>query len=429
MVGLYEALVDELCTDRRVDPPIVSKIVCSTATIRRYESQVHRLYNRDAVALFPPPGLCAADSFFARHAAKQDGSLMPGRLYVGVHGPALGSLQTAQVRTLAALLQATPPMTPAGRDPWWTLLIFFNSLRELGGTLSLIQSDIPDHLKVLKSRYGLEWPDMRQLRQVDELTGRLRSQEVPQSIARLEVSTTSASPAVDICLASNIIEVGVDIDRLSLMAVVGQPKTTSQYIQVTGRVGRRWHERPGLVVTIFSASKARDRSHFEKFRSYHERLYAQVEPTSVTPFSRPVLERALHAVMVAYVRQTGNIAATRAPTPFPRVFVTRLRQILVPRVMDIDPDEAATLEQIFERREHEWEMWAPRIWSGEQNGSDMPLLRMAGNYADPRFALHSWPTPNSLRNVDAECQAEITDLYGNTRPAGPPAVGGPPRLF
>ena len=128
----------------------------------------------------------------------------------------------------------------------------------------------------------------------------------------LEVPTSGSRRAVDICLASSIVEVGIDIDRLSLMAVVGQPKTTSQYIQVTGRIGRKWWERPGLVATIYSASKPRDRSHFEKFRTYHERLYAQVEPTSVTPFSPPVLDRALHAVLVAYVRQLGAEGAPAA---------------------------------------------------------------------------------------------------------------------
>lgn len=422
MVGLYEVLVEELCTDRRADTPVAPKIVCSTATIRRYEAQVLALYNRDSVTLFPPPGLKADDSFFARYATREDDSPEPGRLYLGVHGPALGSLQTVQVRTLAASLQSAQPLTPPERDPWWTLMIFFNSLRELGGTLSLIQSDIPDHLRIIKNRLGLDWPQVRQLRHVEELTSRLRSQEVPQAIAKLEVPTTAAVAAVDICLASNIIEVGVDIDRLSLMAVVGQPKTTSQYIQVTGRVGRRWWERPGLVIAIYAATKARDRSHFEKFRSYHERLYAQVEPTSVTPFSRPVLERALHAIMVAYVRQTGNAAVTRAPMPFPGAFVARIRDLIVARVADVDPEEALTLEAVFARREQEWQAWEPRVWSGAVEEEDMPLLRMAGTYADPRLAVRSWPTPNSLRNVDAECQAEITDLYGNI----PAAAGEQP---
>ena len=171
---------------------------------------------------------------------------------------------------------------------------------------------------------------MRRWRNPQELTGRLRSSEVPRAISNLEVRRTNSTRknAVDVCLASNIIEVGIDIDRLSIMAVVGQPKTTSQYIQVTGRVGRRWWERPGLVITLYGASRPRDRSHFEKFRTYHSQLYAQVEPTSVTPFSPPVLDRALHAIMAGYVRQRGDEEQSFSPYPYPENLVNSIRDTI-----------------------------------------------------------------------------------------------------
>lgn len=313
MVGLYEGVIEALSTDRREESIAQPKIVCSTATIRRYEQQTHALYGRDQVALFPPPGLDAGDSFFARYDMDAEGDKRPGRIYIGVHGGGLGSIQTAQVRTFAALLQAPTVLSSKGRDPWWTLLAFFNSLRELGTSLSLVQSDIPDYLWVLKNRYGLDYSQLRHIRTTKELTGRLSHDQIPRAIEELE-RTASQRSCLDICLASSIIEVGIDIDRLSLIAVFGQPKTTSQYIQVTGRIGRR-RDRPGLVVTILSPSKPRDRSHFERFRSYHERLYAQVEPTSVTPYASPVLDRALHAALCAYVRQAGP--ADLPPWPVP----------------------------------------------------------------------------------------------------------------
>lgn len=413
MVGLYETLVDELCTDRR-NLAVRPKIVCSTATIRRYREQTRALYRRTDVSLFPPPGLSISDSFFSREARNTDGSRAPGRLYVGVNAPSFGSLQTIQVRTLSALLQAPLKLTALERDPWWTLLIFFNSLRELGGTLSLLQSDIPDYLKVLRNRLGLDWPDVRRLRHILELTSRLENDEVPEAIDRLEQSTAGAN-AQDVCLASNIIEVGIDIDRLSLMALVGQPKTTSQYIQVTGRVGRSWWERPGLVVTIYSASKARDRSHYEHFRSYHERLYAQVEPTSVTPFSGPVLERALHAVLAAYSRQMGNQEVATSPHPYPRELVEQFAAVLARHVDMVDPAQASDLERIRSRRIAEWKSWRPRLWS-DQQGNEVPLLYAAGSYVDPAQANRSWATPNSLRTVDAECQAEVSPLYDQNVP-------------
>lgn len=414
MVGLYEAVIEELCTDRRNAQPIVPKIIASTATIRRYAEQIKALYGRHDALLFPPPGLDIDDSFFSRYARQPDGKNYPGRIYVGVHAPGLGSLQTAQVRTFTSLTQAPTPFSPEGRDPWWTLLIFFNSFRELGTTLSLFQSDIPDYLKVLKNRTGMDFSRMRKLGLGDilELTGRIRSEEIPEAIAALERSCTGTTgKPVDVCLASNIIEVGIDIDRLSLISVVGQPKTTSQYIQVTGRVGRRWWERPGLVVTIYSASKPRDRSHFEKFRSYHERLYAQVEPTSVTPFSPPVLDRALHAVIAAYARQAGTEATAESPYPYPEDLINQLKALLLPRIQSIDPEEVPNFERVFKARISEWQRWQRRRWEGTRWDEDPPLLREAGSYVSSEWARISWPTPMSLRNVDVECQVEITTLY------------------
>lgn len=412
MVGLYEPIIEELCTDRRGQRAAKPKIVSSTATIRSYTEQVRDLYARDRTSLFPPPGLDADDSFFAIVARRDDGTIERGRIYAGVHAPGLGSLQTAQVRTFSALLQAAQPMVADDRDPWWTLLLFFNSLRELGTTLTLFQSDIPDMLRgALRQRLGLNFQDVRQLRKILELTGRLPGDEVPKAISALEVPTVSRQgQAVDVCLASNIIEVGVDIDRLSLMAVVGQPKTTSQYIQVTGRVGRK-SDRPGLVVTIYTASKPRDRSHFEKFRSYHERLYAQVEPTSVTPFSRPALDRAVHAVIASYVRQLGNSDQAESPYPFPGALVATVSLILEQRATTIDPDELSALRQIIQRRGDEWQRWQRLKWDGAIYAENMPLMRPAGSYVTPENVRVSWATPQSLRNVDAECQAEITQLY------------------
>ncbi len=413
VVGLYEIVIEELCTDRRDGRAVPPKIISSTATIRRYADQIKALYAREETALFPPPGLDASDSFFARYARHRDGTLKPGRKYVGVNAPGLGSLQNTEVRTYTALLQAPHEFTPEERDPWWTLLIFFNNLRMLGNSLSLFQSNVPDYFKVVRNRTRGR---TRYLDEFRELTGRLRSDEVPRAITALETSCTSTaagSKPVDVCLASSIIEVGVDIDRLSLMAVVGQPKTTSQYIQVTGRVGRRWWERPGIVVSLYSPAKPRDRSHFEKFRSYHERLYAQVEPTSVTPFSPPALERALHAVMAAYVRQAGNDTQARKPHPFPAALIEDLHEIILPRIRVVDPEEEENFERVFAWRADKWQQWKRTRWdkyTGTQD-SNAPLLRPAGDWVSREDKQVSWATPQSMRNVDAEAQIQITQLY------------------
>lgn len=413
MVGLYETVVQELCTDRRPNNTAIPKVVTSTATIRRYREQIRSVFGRTEACLFPPPGLVVGDSFFARVARDKEGRPRRGRIYVGVHAPALGSSQTVQVRTFSALLQAPAGLTMPERDPWWTLLLFYNSLRELGGALTLFHSDIPGYIEAHRRRLGPLTADQRRhFNNLIELTGRLQNDEVTSALSSLEVEVgPPPSKTVDVCLASNIIEVGVDVDRLSLMAVVGQPKTTSQYIQVTGRVGRNWQKRPGLVITIYGAAKPRDRSHFEKFRTYHERLYAQVEPTSVTPFSGPALLRALHAVMVIYVRQTGNMNDLDRPSPVPTQLLGKIRSVLLDRVDIVDPSERSGLEAMLERRTKEWEMWEPQLWNSWAPTDDPPLLRWPGRYASEDFARRSWMTPSSMRNVDAECAVELTNPF------------------
>ncbi len=173
MVGLYEAVVEELCTDRRGSKPLRPKIISSTATTRRFQEQIKALFARDKTQLFPPPGLEAGDSFFARYARDEQGKLLPGRKYVGINAPGLGSLQNTEVRTYTALLQAPFDFPPGERDPYWTLFIFYNNLKMLGNAISLFQANIPAYFLTYKSR--TRQSKIRRIKQPLELTGRLRS--------------------------------------------------------------------------------------------------------------------------------------------------------------------------------------------------------------------------------------------------------------
>jgi hypothetical protein len=412
MVGLYEPIIDDLCTDHRGETPIPPKIIASTATIRRYEDQIKGLFGRKDVALFPPHGLEEGHSFFAEPARLADGSLEPGRRYVGVMSASLGSMQTVQTRVAAATLQGVIKVPEPDRDGYWTNLNFLNSLRELGNTVSLLESDVPDYLTGLIRRDGIEprWP-----RHTMELTSRRRSDEIPKAIEQLQVRYIPGQKqqdSVDICLASNIIEVGVDIDRLGLMTIVGQPKTTAQYIQVSGRVGRRADISPGLVITIYGAAKPRDRSHYERFRTYHQQLYAQVEPTSVTPFATPVLRRALHAAAVAYVRQTSP--ADLPVYPFPEQEYDEAITLLRERALIADPGEVPVLERMAEKRARQWDGWERTIWEANPAPWGDPkqgLMRFAGTLPDLDSKATIWDVPTSMRNVDAECRLAISLAY------------------
>lgn len=424
MVGAYETVIEELCIDP-LGGMVRPKIVASTATISRAREQVRALYARGAVSLFPPSGLDAADSFFAREAVDEDGRPRPGRLYAGVLAPGHGSVQTSEARIFATLMQHAALLggEPADLDPWWTLLVFFNSLRELGSALTLFSADTREYLRVVLTRHGVDYERIRQLFHVEELTSRIRGDHIPRLLEQLDVPlreregkpSTVPSP-VDACLASNIIEVGVDIQRLSLMAIVGQPKTTSQYIQVSSRVGRD-PSKPGLAVVIYGQTKPRDRSHYERFRSYHQKLYAQVEPTSVTPFSPPAVERSLHGLIAAFVRQLGRLATEAArPDPFPlppgSVLRDHLEDVIRARVRAIAPSEETAVMARLSNRLDQWRAWNPAQYGGfGQAPEDAPLMHPAGSAERPEWNGRSWATMSSLRNVDASCEAEVTDFY------------------
>ena len=270
---------------------------------------------------------------------------------------ALSSHVTAQIRVMSALLQSVKSLTgrtPEELDPYWTLMSYFNSLRELGHAATLIRADITDYLNAMWDRLEIR-PDAnadpRRFINADrELTSRVQSSEIPEVLQQLfeRWDGTKDSHPIDVCLATNMIQVGLDVPRLGLMTVVGQPKTTSEYIQATSRVGR---SHPGLVVTVYNPSKPRDRSHFEHFRSYHETIYRWVEPTSVTPFAVPVRDRALHALAVTLVRYFGGDAAREWPQPWKTVeqLVPQVTEVIAARIRAIDPDEEdATRRQLTE---------------------------------------------------------------------------------
>lgn len=428
MVGAYEMVIEALCVDP-LGGMVKPKIIASTATISRAREQVSGLYARKNVMLFPPSGIDASDSFFARESVDENNVSKPGRLYVGILAPAHSSLQTSMARVFATLMQHASLLdgTPKTLDPWWTLLVFFNSLRELGGAATLFSADTREYLRVILNLHGVDYSKIRQLFHVEELTSRIRSDHIPKLLEQLEVplAIREGSPnqksfpsPIDACLASSIIEVGVDIPRLSLMAIVGQPKTTSQYIQVSSRVGRD-QSKPGLVVVIYGQTKPRDRSHYEKFRPYHQRLYAQVEPTSVTPFSPPAVDRVLHGLIVAMVRQFGEIdKSANSPDPFPCQPDSELREkieeIVLERVRAIAPDQEERVMSRLAQRLSQWKAWNPDSYGGFGKAPiDAPLMHPAGSTEPAQWGGRSWSTMSSLRNVDASCEADVTTEYRN----------------
>lgn len=308
MVGLYETAIDHLMVRRVGERDIRPKIVASTATVRRAQAQVQALFGRSHVEVFPPPGPNRHDSFFAQTVPVPKAN---ARYYVGISAPGR-SQKVLLMRTYIALLAAAQKAyeaNPKDADPYMTLVGYFNSLRELGGSQRIVEEEVRARLMrmVLRHRVG-ETSTLFVNRNIAfecvELTSRRTTDDVKEAKERLEQAfhekSKKRSP-VDVALASNMISVGVDITRLGLMVVCGQPKTTAEYIQATSRVGRDAN-RPGLVVTLLNAHKPRDRSHFEHFTAYHNSFYRGVEATSITPFSPRAVDRGLAGLVVALAR-------------------------------------------------------------------------------------------------------------------------------
>ncbi|MBI4538938.1 MAG: helicase [Gemmatimonadetes bacterium] len=340
MVGLYETALDALSTVEKDGPRIRPKIIASTATVRRADRQIRSLFARRVVDIFPPPGPDRRHSFFARVHSPEESQ---ARLYVGVAAQGRNP-KVILLRTYLALLGAGQKAyegaggkrradNPA--DPYMTLVGYFNSLRELGGSRRIVEDEVTTRLTgyARRRREGENsgsFANRRIAYDVVELTSRVSTDRVAASKRRLALPFTDPGH-VDVAMATNMISVGLDITRLGLMVVLGQPKTAAEYIQATSRVGRD-PERPGLVVTLLNIHKPRDRSHYERFGAYHASFYRSVEATGVTPFSPQALDRGLPGTMLSLAR-LGHAPLTE-PLGAERVGEERARLDFVVRTLE-----------------------------------------------------------------------------------------------
>lgn len=405
LVGLYETAVDQLCTWQLNGQTIRPKVIASTATIRRAQTQVHNLFLRQ-VKIFPPAGLDAEDNFFARR--KDSSNDSPGRLYLGLCAPGT-RLKALLIRTYVAYLSAAQSLYDEyGKaiDPWMTLIGYFNSMRELGGMRRVVDDAVRTRLYRMDKR-GLA---RRAVWGVEELTSRKSAAEIPEILDRLEVPFDPQSDPkkgtrpFDVVLATNMISVGVDVSRLGLMVVASQPKATAEYIQATSRVGRRF---PGLVCTVYNWARPRDLSHYERFEHYHATFYQQVEALSVTPFSPRALDRGLTGVMAAYVRllgedfnpneNAGQIERSHAHVQAALEQISRRAALVTEsnRVEDL-------VQQMLKQRLDAWLNQAEAVmggailgYSGKRDGRTRALLKQPAEEAYSLFTCL-----NSLRDVE-----------------------------
>lgn len=361
ITGIYEAAFKKLCSADGIN----AKVIASTATIKNAKEQIRALYGSEFTQ-FPPQGIEADDSYFA---VKSTAAEKPSRMYMGCMGIGT-SATTIMVRVMAATLFATRYLESLGFDEeiidsFWTITSYFNTLRELGGAIVRVVDNVQDRFSYLKeTKFKEAYPiDGGQLRYDNyiELTSREKSENIGKIIQKellIKYSKDKIAMPYDFILSSNMISVGIDIARLNVMLVVGQPKTTAEYIQATSRVGR---ETPGFVFTMYNYMRSRDKSHFEQFCQYHEAFYKYVEATSVTPFAERARDRALQTLYIILVRYYINELSENASAGKFNAHIPGLQEIrdyILDYVGQVDPDEYENVKEELEEIELEWEALA-----------------------------------------------------------------------
>lgn len=439
MVGMYETMIQTLCNNYGFNsPPFINsevsfippKIVASSATISRAKEQVKALYgkSKEQLHIFPSQGIEFGNTWFSKE--KEVSQENPGRIYVGILASGYPSAQTAIVRSYSSVLQKVKQeeLNFDNINYYWTLLGYFNSIRELGGAMSLVHGDIRERLYQIQNRelvpYEIPNNSRRNIYKIQELTSRISSDKIPDTLKDLErnynLNNTKSDQALDICLATNMVATGVDISRLGLMFIHGQPKTTAEYIQASSRVGRRASDGPGLIFTLYSPSKPRDKSQYEQFQGYHSRIYSNVEPTSVTPFSINVRERALHAVLIGLIRHFSSDPKGLLTNPGTKRDEFRnlkdiVRNLIIQRCNIVNPEELESTKALTDKRIYKWENTGYQSYGDAGNyaikyNDIHPLMYASSAEVRRDVSENSMATPTSMRGVDSESQIEITKI-------------------
>jgi hypothetical protein len=231
----------------------------------------------------------------------------------------------------------------------------------------------------------------------------------------------------DVVLATSMLQVGVDVQRLGLMLVVGQPKNTAEYIQASSRVGRDPTRRPGLVVSLGNWARPRDLAHFEQFRHYHETFYKQVEALSVTPFSPTALDRGIDGVLVGAARvsqahlaeglspegDAWRIEAQRDPV---RELIGRLHGRILAAAQDESVADQANLRLLnrldrwADRNKYANKLTKTLVYEKGKEGQSYPLITSPENADAPDSGGRPFVVAHSMREVQPEINLLVSPV-------------------
>ena len=326
-----------------------------------------------------------------------------GRLYVGLEG--IGQTQTTtEIRLFAAILQriGTMNVSDEEKDKYWTLVSYFNSIRELGKASTLIYDDVKDYMiRMAKRMKGLRYT--RKIYSAKELTSRISSSDIVKTLKDLEIKYPEKG-TINMLLATNMISVGLDVPRLNIMSIIGQPKLTSEYIQASSRVGR---SDPGIVFTLYDGRKSRDDSHYEIFQAYHQAFYKYVEPTSITPYSEASIDRMLHSVFISMIRHSTSLNSDdqAAYMEIEEENIDKIKEYIISRALEIEP---TSVDYIRDKLENIISFWKDKLEDKEYPvkyvKGDNPLI---SGFYDKSAIVKGLPTMTSMRNVDGEVGVKI----------------------
>ncbi len=399
--GGYETVIEDMCTSYFADKKYKPKYIVSTATIKNAKEQIRCLYGRENYAQFPPSGFDISDSFFMKEVPLEEN---PFRNYCGICAPGQ-SMKTTVLRVYAILLQTVFALSEKDEykdyiDPYYTLIGYFNSIRELGGTVRLLQDDIPNRIRRIKKKYGHNSERFIN-NKYREITSRISSYKIAELLEQLTIPWTEKE-CLHAAVATNMIAVGMDVDRLGLMTVVGQPKQNSEYIQATSRIGRK---HPGLVVMIYNPYRPRDLSHYENFKAFHSHLYRYVEGTTATPFSARARDRVLHALVVSISRlRNFELAPNKGASYIDQIsdaVIECTKKIILNRVNTVAPKAYEEVENEMDLFIEDWKRLNEedkKLFYYIQNTDKYNrLLNYYGEYCTPKEKA----TLNSMREVEA----------------------------
>ena len=435
LTALYETAINYFC--KRSDG-IYPKIISSTATTRAASEQIRSLFNNEQTRIFPPQGIQFGETFFSTIDKRAAGKIFVGLCPTGRSNLGLQTRITAALlRTTRRLYEKSEPndkVLHSAIDPYYTLVSYFNSMRELGGAGSSYKDTVPDLIQAYYDRVEVKQEEMTKAEaekskkkeesqeksetvstglaelldedeieqekeaenavktaqldkrkqkvwknrnlNTEELTGRQDSGNIPKILQQVETKLGDSDEPIDMLLSTNMLSVGVDIQRLGLMMINGQPKNHSEYIQAAGRIGRR---APGLIITLYNPLKPRDLSHYENFKYYHSTFFKNVEPISLTPFAKRARDAGLFGVLVGLIRNLVPIMASNTSAKRMRLNNTQIKNQIdeiknefSTRVGIIDPPELQSTLDHIDSLFKLWEKYAIR--------EETPLLYKTTQY-------------------------------------------------